>query len=502
MLFLRKKIGKMEIERMRRKVLLPVFRLSELTDQDDPSGVKRTIKQGKGHPALVYYYRFVSNEIDHQGPDYNLFPVVLDVNSAPWALANLYILHLLESEMQPIMKTYHSLAIDLGAFKEWLDSQNNPEEILFYFPKLPLRRATYRFRGFLSLQIKARGIAPSTANRRIGAVVSFYRWLIDNRFFVPEYPAWEEKKHKLYFKTNQGQQLSKSVNGTDLSIPAPRPEYDFDGTIFDQGKLRPLTGREQDWILEAIESKGNSECLLLHLFMIGTGARIESAATLRLRHFSDPSPRYSKSLTSEGEVYRLKAGPGTGIETKNNKSGTLQVRRELYELLYTYTSSKRSKLRQNRFADKNGPHPDPYLFVTQQGRPYYIAKSESKIFNANQQSRYETNGQTVRQFIKDHVIPYVRSRYEANFYYRPHDLRASFGMNTMEALDELITEKKVTRHQAGMILKDLLWHASMDTTDLYIDYKSKNEGFYAAINGYGEHLRQWTDRAMKGLDII
>jgi hypothetical protein len=45
---------------LRRKVLLPVFQLSELTTDDDPRALTRHIKQGKGHRALTYQYRFVS----------------------------------------------------------------------------------------------------------------------------------------------------------------------------------------------------------------------------------------------------------------------------------------------------------------------------------------------------------------------------------------------------------------------------------------------------------
>ena len=491
-----------EEQKAKRKVLLPVFRLSELTEQDDPRAIKRIVKQSNGRPAVTYYYRFVSEENEQPGYNYNLLPVVLDTKSAPWVLGNLYILSELEGKIEPIMKTFYSLAVDLGAFKEWLDAQNNPDEVLFNFPRKKLTRTTYRFRGFLSRQIQAREIAPSTAKRRMGAVVAFYRWLIKNKFLRVEFPTWEEKDYQLSFKTNHGQQLSKKVSGTDLSISAPKAEDALDETIVDGGNLRPLTGAEQNWLLEAILAKSNSECLLMHLFMLGTGSRIESTCTLRLRHFTDSDPGYSKSLTGEGQVYRLNAGPGTGIETKYEKSGTSQIPRELYDLMHTYALSTRAAARRNKFTHKYGPHPDPYLFVTQQGNPYYVAKTEAKLFSSDVRRRYEMNGQAVRQFIKDHVIPYVRERYDSNFYYRPHDLRASFGMNMTEFLEKKIEEKNINRHEARMTIKDLLWHASVDTTDLYLNYKIKIDNYRAAINGYGEHLRQWTDRAMRGLDVI
>ncbi|MCW5595608.1 MAG: site-specific integrase [Anaerolineales bacterium] len=487
------------MKELRRKVLLPVFQLSELADQGDPRSIERTIKMGKGHAPLTYRYRYVWDEGEGRGYNYNLLPVVLDRKSVPWALGTLFILSQLESETQPVIATYHSLADDLGAFKEWLDSQDNPEELLFNFPKPKLRRTTYRYRGFLQQQIRAREIGARTAKRRMGTVVSFYKWIIASNHFTPKNPTWEERDYLLSFKTAYGRQISKNVASTDLSIPAPKSADDFDGTILDGGRLRPLTGNEQEWLLEAAEAKGNSECLLLQLFMLGTGARIESACTLRVRHFFYPAPPYSKNLTGEGEVYRLKAGPGTGIETKGDKPGTFQVPRALYELLHIYALSRRAEVRRNRYVSKHGEHPDPYLFLTQQGSPYYIAKAEALRFNPDLRRRYQKNGQPIRQFIKDHALPYVQNKYDKAFYYRPHDLRASFGINTTEELLKLVEEGKITLHKARLIVKDLMWHKSVATTDLYLDYKNNNDVFYKAINGFGEHLQQWADRAMKGI---
>jgi hypothetical protein len=489
------------MKELRRKVLLPAFQLSELADKDDPRAVSRSIKQVKGQTALTYRYRFVSDEDEVRGHNYNLFPVVLDRRSVPWVHGTLFIMSQLEGETQPVMTTFHARADDLGAFKEWLDSQDDPGELLFCFPKPKLRRVTYRYRGVLQQQIQAREISATTAKRRMGTVISFYKWLIQNNHFAPEYPTWEEREFQLSFRTADGLRLSKTVISTDLRIPAPKAENNFDGTIQDGGKLRPLTGKEQDWLMEAAEAKGNSECLLLQLFMLGTGARIESACTLRARHFCDKTPHYSKSLTGDGEVFRLNAGPGTGIETKNNTRGTFQVPRALYELLHIYSLSKRAELRRGRYVAKHGEPPDTYLFLTKQGSPYYISKEESRRFDPDFDRRYVKNGQPIRQFIKDHAIPYVQERYDRSFSYRPHDLRASYGMNVTEELMKQVERGEITLHKARLRVRDLMWHKSSATTDLYLDYKKNIDVVYTAINGYGEHLRRWTDLATRGLTI-
>lgn len=487
---------------LRRKVLLPVFQLSELTTEDDPRALKRVIKQGKGRSALIYHYRFVWDDHAGRGFNYNLFPVVLDRNAAPWPLGTLYILAQLEAETTPAMTTYQSRADDLGAYKEWLDTQDRPDDLMFQFPKIKLRRPTYRYRGHLQRQIQAGEVAPATAKRRMGTVVAFYRWLIDNNYFQPEYPPWEETQYQLAFKTAEGLVVSKKVVSTDVSIRAPKSEDPFAGTIQDGGKLRPLTGKEQIWILKATEAKGNTECYLIQLFMLATGARIQTAGTLRLRHFTHPNPHYAKALAGNGEVFKLKAGPGTGIDTKNDKNGVLQLPRPVYELLRAYALSDRAKVRRGRFMAKHGEHPDPYLFLTQQGNPYYTAKAEALRFNPDLDRRHEKTGQPVRQFLKEHVIPYVREHHDKHFYYRPHDLRASFGMNMVELLMELVQAGTITLHRARMTVKDLLWHESFATTDLYLNYHSQMDAIYEAVNSYGNQLQEWIEQAMKGMVVM
>lgn len=486
---------------LRRKVLLPVFRLSELTTDDDPRALTQVIKQGTGYPATTYYYRFVGGDGTGREFCYNLFPVLLDKHAAPWPLGTLYILAQLEAQTTPVMTTCQSKADDLGAYKEWLDTHDDPDDVMCQFPQMKLRRVTYRYRGHLQRQVQAGEVAPGTAKRRMGTVVAFYRWLIARNYLQPDNPPWEEKLYQITFRTLEGRALSKRVVSTDVSIRAPKSEDPFAGTIRDGGQLRPLTNKEQGWIFEATQAKGNTECYLLQLFILATGARIQTAGTLRLSHFMQANPSYAKALAGDGEVYKLKAGPGTGIDTKNDKRGVLQVPRSIYELLHTYALSDRAKVRRSRFVVKHGEHPDPYLFLTQQGNPYFTAKADVQRFDLNFDRRHEKTGQPVRQFIKEHVIPYVCKKYDSSFKYRIHDLRASFGMNMTELLVGLVQSGKITLHQARMTVKDLLWHERLTTTDLYLNYRSHLNMIYEAVNGYGEQLQKWVAQASFSAEV-
>jgi len=312
---------------LRRKILLPVFQLSEIASESDPCAIRRAIKKGKGNVPLVYCYKILPDGQFQRERSFNLFPIVLDKNGAPWCLAVMFLLSLIESDIDPDMSTYSSKADDLGAYKEWLDTQDLPDETIFCFPRIILQRPTYRFRGHLLLQVQAGEIAPNTGKRRMGTVIAFYRWLIEKKYFKPEYPPWEETHYSLSVKSNKGFSVSLKGQSTDLKINIPKNNDPFDGTIQDGSALRPLTGEEQNWVLDATLFKGNTECYLIQIFILATGARIQTVGTLRLRHFSQADPGYAKALTGEGQVFRLKAGPGTGIDTKRNKQGVLQIPR-------------------------------------------------------------------------------------------------------------------------------------------------------------------------------
>lgn len=481
---------------LRRKVFIPVFQLTEICGENDPLALKRIIKQGVGRDALTYHYRFVVDEHTGTGFNYNRFPIVLDRTGAPWPLATLFILSRLEGTTRPNMTTFQGLADDLGAFKEWLDQHDRPDELLFHFPQMKLRRTTYRYRGFVKQQIEAQTLSPSTAKRRMSTVIGFYEWLVEHGHFTPEYPLWEEKQYQLFFTNSKGFRIAKPIRTTDVSIRTTKANDPWAGTIQDGGKLRPLTGQEQQWVMDAAAAKGNTEAYLLQVFMLATGARIQTACTLRVKHFTQAHPHFSKALDGAGEVFKLKAGPGTGIDTKHDKQGVLHIPRSLYEALHTYAQSARARRRRERTS--GGDHPDQYLFLTQQGSPYYQAKADALKFDPDLSIRHQKTGQPLRQFLKEQSIPYIRANHAAGFHYRIHDLRASFGMNMVEAQSALVQKGVITLHKARMNVKDLMWHESFATTDLYLNYRSQMDAVYAAVNDHGSQLQAWTKRAMEG----
>ncbi len=482
---------------LRRKVLIPAFRLSELCESSDPLSFKRQIKAWKGREALTYHAKPVTQTYAGTQSNYNLFPIPLDRGGRPWGLATNFLLWRLEGETRPNMTSYASLADDLGAFKEWLDQSTDPDGLLLDFPRMKQRRCTYRYQGYLKQQIFAKEVAQSTARRRMSTVVAFYRWLIKEQIFEPEHDPWEERVFSLTFKGEHGETIVKKGVTTDTAIRVSKGDDTLDEGIQDGGKLRPLPAIEQQWVMEALEAIGNAEMSLIAVFILATGARIQTAATLRLHHFTGDSPRFSTSLSGGGFVFKLKVGPGTGIDTKGDRTDVLHIPKSLYDALRTYALSDRAKRRRLAAGSDSG---DQYLFLTQQGGPYYLAKDEALAFDPELERRYRPNGGTIRQFLSDRLIPHVQKHHDPQFHFRIHDLRASFGMNHTDLQMELVANGKATLTQARNVVRALMWHKHASTTDLYLNYRGRMEQVYAAINGYGEQVQRWIDQAMTGFD--
>lgn len=471
----------------RHKIVLPSCIVTEVCQAGDPAGSLRKISAVGGRPAVTYHYRPIIDDDGVVAARYNLLPVVLDGQGIPWDIATIYLLSRLEGVALPNMSTFHSIADDLGAFKAFLDDK----EIDFTdFPQNKQKRPTYRYHGYLKQQIFARTLRARTAKRRMGCVIAFYRWLIREGLVPIRHDPWQEREYYLEFKDAVGLTSTKKIITTDVSIKVPQQDDPFDGMINDGGKLRPMPANEQHWVIEALAHFGNGEMTLVHLFMLLTGARIQSALTLRVRHVRLELPDALKEV-------RLVAGPGAGIDTKFDKSMTLCVPRRLYELLRTYSHSERARRRRTRAP--GGDTEDQYLFLTQHGAPFYQAKSDVQAFDPLFDKRHQKRGQAVRQFLAEYLIPYVRRKHDPKFHYQIHDLRATFGMNLTDVQLKLVEKGLISLSQARAFVQKMMCHEHPTTTDRYLDYRKQLQMVYAAIDGYEAQVELWISRSMAGL---
>lgn len=457
-----------------KKLLLPRFELTSLCGDQDPGSRCRALKSHEGK-EIEYFYR--ATPPLEGGLQVNHFPCVIHGNGAPWVEACLYLLALVSSSFGRSSHP-HSVSEDLGAFLRFLEEKSIDFKD---FPPHKLFRPTYRYKNELFLRVQAGELASSTAKRRMGTVIRFYRWMIDECLFVPAHDPWKKSDRWICFFDQIGSPVSKRVETTDLSLKCSAADDPFAETINDGGKLKPLTRDEQLCLLETLAALGNIEMLLIHLFALTTGARIQTTLTLRVKSVFHP---HDKNLTH----VRLFAGPGTGIDTKRGKKLLLLVPAWLYERLHIYVHSPRACRRRSKA--KNGNVLEQYLFLSERGAPHYQSKSEMQTFDSSSATRHLKIGQGIRQFIREKVLPRMRSVLGPKFQYSFHDLRATFGMNLTDHQLALVERGEATLHQVREHVKARMGHSSSAMTDRYLQYRRGLEFARGAQLEYELHLQK------------
>lgn len=480
-----------------KKILLPQLTLTEVADSDGDDVTSVTIPSSAGRPAERYLVRPLTIGMDGMRRDgkprwvksqFNLFPVVLDSHGVPWAEATVYILSRLENVTAPAMSTYASIAEDLAAYRRFLDETGIDWTA---FPTQKLSRPTYRYNAHLKFAVGAGEIAAATAKRRMSAVIAFYSWLKEEGTLILDNAPWRESDRFVQFKDHHGFKVSKTVTTTDVSIRVAKQHDPYEGTIDDGGKLRPLPLQEQEWLLDALISLGNTEMTLIHLFALLTGARIQTILTFKVRHAC-----LELDGVRTGEI-RFPVGPGTGIDTKHDKQLVLHIPVWFYRMLHTYAVSGRARRR--RLLASGGDTGDQYLFLSVRGAPLYQGKAESLAFDESNTLRHRKAGQGVRQFIIERVIPFISEKYGfAEFRYQFHDTRATAGMNWTDHQLKLVEQGKATLKEAREFVKTRMGHESSATTDLYLQYRRNLAHVRWVGESYEGHLKQLAARAMEG----
>lgn len=473
-----------------RRTTIRQLPLTEVVDRDTPGATPVSITTPEG--GTRYYTIPLSDPDTGKRRDarpkwiagtFPLFPVVRLADSAPWAEANLWLIDMMESKSSPNMLTFASIADDLVAFRRYLDDEGVD---WLTFPVNKRQRPTYRYSASIRLAVQAGELSPGVARRRMGAVVRFYRWLMTEAGFWPTNAPWVESDRLIEFRDQKGFSSMIEVKTTDLSISGRRADDPWDDHIQDGGRLRPLPSSEQSVLLESLAALGNTEMTLVHLFALLTGARIQTVLTVRAKHVM------CKPGEFHGDDIRLACGPGTGIDTKGGVKGVLHLPRGFYERLYIYVHSDRARKRR-QLAD-GGDHPDQPLFMSHRGAPLYEDRaSRGPLSTGPQVRRHVKTGQAVRQFIRDELLPMMRvhlgnPRYEFSF----HDLRATFGLNMVDAMTA--NETKYTR--ALDQLRQLMWHVRPSTSEAYLGYRENRKLFDAVQDGWGAHLSTLVTRTL------
>lgn len=438
---------------------LPILRRSKVSGVPGPGLIPVDHQVNGQH---VKYWRELAPEKERKWSTFPQFPLVLSGDGSPWAPACLWLLD--RARARPLhlsslpsvaqgLRDYLAFLEDMGL--EW-DDFSSVDKYL---------RPTYLYKTHLQDLINRGEAKASTASRKMSAVIGMYRFLIHDKKmgFAPKNPPWVDKEIGLHYRDDKGFSQVHIVASTDIAIHVPKRDDPWDATIDDGGKLRPLLSEEQRALVSALKKLGNRDYELMHYMALFTGAREQTVLTLRWGHFQAPP----SSITQW--PFKLPCGPGTGIDTKNDVPNVyLVIPPVLYEWLHQYACSERVRSRRDK--SKVGQDPMNYLFLSNQGGPYYESKDDRNAMRGADEvlRRSSPTGQNLRSFIKDRVIPEVRKTIP-RFKYRFHDLRATFGVNwVVHSVGKEDAKQKYmwAREQ----LRRLMWHKHPTTTDRYLEY--------------------------------
>lgn len=469
-----------------RKVCIPEYSVTELAEASDANASRIVLPND-----VTYLVRAKHTEVAGYLRDgkptslplrFQSFPIIFQGDGKPWDEANVFLFKMLENTSSPNMGTFIGMAEDLAAYRRFIESV--PIDWLS-FPAHRLARPTYRYRSHLIHETLAGELKASTANRRIGVVVRFYRWIIEEGLMTPDNPPWKDKVSLVSTRGDYGQPGVMRIKSTDLRINVPKQDDPTNESICDGGKLRPLSPTEQDWLVEALEEVGNTELTMIHLFALVTGARIQTILTFKVRNVM--------KLDCSDKAPMCPVGPGTGVDTKNNKKMTLCIPPWFCESLLTYVLSERARKR--RLSAIGGDADDQYLFLTVHGAPMYVSKQDKANVEFRPR-RHRIAGQAVRQNIYDSVIPLIREKHDAKFHYRFHDLRASYGMNIVDHLAPLIDSGKISYTAALNFVRTRLGHESLSTTERYLKYRANQKMARRVQDEWESRLQQMATRVM------
>lgn len=456
---------------------LPVLRLTKVCDHPGHGFLPVDHLAGG---QRVKYWREIQADRTARWKTFCQLPLVLNADGSLWEPACLWILD--RAQARPMnLSSLTTMAQGLRDYKLYLDAFDLKWDDFSAADKY--LRPTYLYRTYLQTLIYSGRIKKSTASRKMGTVVGFYRFLMSHQRmrFAPQNEPWVDKQFGHAYTDTKGFRQVQTVVTTDIAIRVPKSDYAWDEMIDDGGKLRPLTVEEQRCLVSVLKALGNREYELMHYVSLFTGARVQTVLTLRWGNFSSPP-----SAVKQWPL-KLRCGPGTGIDTKRDRTDVyLSIPRELYEWLHIYAISDRAKRRRNK--SRLGEEPSNYLFLTNRGAPYYESKDDRNAVRLSDEALRKSSaiGQNLREFMSEKVTPAMRQTLP-NFKYKFHDLRATFGMNWVDHVmgtDGVKEQYMFARDQ----LRKLMWHKNATTTDRYLEYRQHIQQLERAQAGWNQDL--------------
>ncbi|HBO0928419.1 TPA: site-specific integrase [Pseudomonas aeruginosa] len=392
------------------------------------------------------------------------FPFLFHASGDPWHEANDYLLSLMHDKAPMNRRTDDvrrraSKLLDYLLFCEdknldWLD----------FSGARPAHRPSYKYFYYL-MNEGCRSNA--VINQYTSAVYYFYKYVSEQWHEIDMGRVDTIRQVRLIVYGAKGAKVIAAEKRSQTRRTPPVSSVPLGFVREDGDDLRPLSNIELGVFLDTIKNEKQWSTIerLILLTSLMTGARKQTVLTMRLKHLKGFT---EDKLLPEG-AYKLHVGPRTGIDTKFDKPQELYFPKQLAEELITLAHSpmmkrRREKLRAQIEADHPGlsiSEDDMYLFLSDQGNCYYMAKSDPRYTVV----KSPQTGQ-VTETIKRKLAQKASAKFPKDFSY--HWLRATFAYQLYQRLQVLVEKKLMQHGEVIGFIQKRLHHESRGTTEGYL----------------------------------
>ena len=391
-------------------------------------------------------------------------PFLFHANGDPWHEANSYVLSVIRDSPVRVSRTdgIRKLASKLLDYLRFCED-NEQEWLDFSGTRMSMHPTTRYFHRLITEGKRSN----SVINQYTGAVYGFYQYVSENWHPLYMNKVDTVKYVKMMVETSTGTK-SFEVRKRGQTKKVPRRAMPQIGYIREDGEdLRPLHNSELQVLMLSLsdgEVWSAVERLIVHVSLL-TGARKQTVLTLRLRHLK----RFRPEFLQKDNTYKLFAGPGTGIDTKNNKLQDLYFPRPLAEELCRLIASPLMLARQKKFQAKLAKEfpqvqmtgDEMYVFLSDQGNSYYMAKDDPRYTLVKSPQSGQV-ADTIRRKIRRLDI----KNFPCDF--TCHWLRATYAYILYQRLKALVSKELLPSGDIIDFIQSRMHHEARETTENYL----------------------------------
>jgi len=431
------------------------YTAGDLTTIPDVDSHTIKVKVEKGSEDDAY---FIAKEYSLATKDDSVYhlPFILNADGSPWHEANLFFYRQSVDE-----KTGYKPTDDLRRkasllFDYKLFCEDEGLDYLDFSAARPPGRPSYRYFNHLK---DVEGISGKGLNTRTQVVYEFYQFLSSLPGFSVDIERVEKTK-EAFIKFSNGHAKTVTLRSQTVRASSLPTEVPI-GYVRDDGDdLRPLTNEQRDHTVDVLGKEFSVDERLVHLIALNTGARKQTIYTLRMKHVS----MFSDENRAPDGAYMLRAGPGTGIDTKNKKAQTLYFPEKLVAQLRIYADSKLARERRELFCKEHGDilsDGDMYLFLSKFGNCFYMARNDPRYRKLKTRPQGEHT-----HYLKTKLFKHVSPDFPKDFTF--HWLRATYAYSYYQYLAPLVAEGKLKPGDEIRRIQLRLHHSDRKITEHYL----------------------------------